>query len=273
MMDIYILFKKYTDVEKLKLDIKFFEINGIKYQTGNVEINAEDFKILNNEGIIRILDDQTDDAEALYDFFMKIDSKYQHMYFYEMEKLNNIFTNKNNYSAEEVKYAKKIFLRRARKMSFSQISSIKSKSGAMNSVQNVNKNANWFLWIGILSILNIIAFILNQKINFLIGLNLDYFILGIFNGISKAMSSNLMIYGYIISIALSLFYILIWRKSKEFQKNYYLVGLIIYLIDTIFSIIIKQWYQFGFHVLALWILYRGFSLIKDMPSNKIENQN
>ncbi len=132
---------------------------------------------------------------------------------------------------------------------------------------------SWFLWIGILSALNIIAVIFQQNISFVTGLGLNYGILGVMDGIHRALGVDLMSLGYFLTFLVSGVFIWIWRKSKQQNKNYYLTGLILYGVDTLIFLFLKQWYSFGFHILALSGLYVGYkALLRSIRESKIKEE-
>ena len=120
---------------------------------------------------------------------------------------------------------------------------------------------SWFLWIGILSALNLIALIIHQNLQFIAGLGINYLILGMMEGIRRVTGVNLMLLGYTLTFLVSGLFIFIWKKSKQENKSIYLTGLIIYGLDTIIFVFTKEWFSLGFHVFALLMLGNGYNAL------------
>jgi hypothetical protein len=186
--------------------------------------------------------------------------------------------NPDDWTNEEHILAQEIFKQRNLKATAEIIkSSRKEKIETVKKEQLKQKNvisggASWFLWIGILSALNIIAIIAHQNIQFIYGLGINYIILGMMEGIQRATDLNLIVLGYSLAFLVSGLFIVIWKKSKQGNKGIYLTGLIIYGLDTIIFIFMKEWFNFGFHVFAFILLSTGYNalLVKIKETKEIK---
>ena len=189
----------------------------------------------------------------------------------------DVILNPEEWTKEEISLANVISKQRNLKLTTEIIKSLrKDKNAEKINEQTKQKQlllggASWFLWIGIISALNITAVIFRQNISFLTGLGLNYGILGMMDGIRRASGIDLMPLGFILTFLVSGLFIWIWSKSKQKNKKFYLTGLIIYGIDTLIFLLLKQWYDLGFHVLALFGLYYGYkALLKSISELKKE---
>jgi hypothetical protein len=108
----------------------------------------------------------------------------------------------------------------------SERQSIKSKGQKM-----IQSGASWLLWIGILSIINLIAITLNQNLSFIIGLNINYFFIGISQGVQDSLNIDISYISLILGVLMSGLFVWLGIKSKKKIKSAYLVGLILYSID------------------------------------------
>ena len=88
-------------------------------------------------------------------------------------------------------------------------------------------------------------------------------ILGVTEGFRRATNIDLMPLGYAISLLVSGLFILVWRFSKKENKTIYLSGLIVYGIDTVIFYFNKDWFGFGFHILAILMIYTGYKALID----------
>ena len=194
-----------------------------------------------------------------------IDDHY--MYSLSDNDILDVIVNPEEWTEEEITLAKEISKQRNLQLTAELIKSLrKDKNSEKINEQTKQKNfisggISWFLWIGILSTLNIIALIFRQNISFITGLGLNYGILGMMDGIRRATGTDLMPLGFCLAFLLSGFFIWIWRKSKQNNNNYYLGGLIIYGVDTLIFLFLKQWYALGFHVFAFSGMYYGYKAL------------
>ena len=203
-----------------------------------------------------------------------------YMYSLSDNDILDVIVNPEEWTEEEISLAKEISKQRNLKLTAELIKLLRKDKNTdkLNEQTKLSKlisgGTSWFLWIGIISALNIIAVIFRQNVNFVSGLGINYGILGIMDGIRRASGIDLMSLGCVLSFLVSGLFIWIWRKSKQQNKNYYLTGLIIYGLDTLFFLFLKQWYGLGFHVLALLGLYSGYKALLTSISDlkKIEGR-
>lgn len=270
MIDRFILYKIFVDTGELQLVMNLFKVNGIKYETKNIDIINDEIVIINEKGIIKILESKLDKADKLLKLYNEAESADKEIFFFDDTEIMKISLNNKDFDKKRVRCANKIQSIRFILMPFSKQMSLINKSNQkkIDPERAIINGANWFLWIGILSIFNIVAILFNQNLSFIVGLNYNYFFLGVMNGLNEATGINLMWLGYVLSITCSLLFVLIWNKSKNYNKRFYLTGLILYSIDTIPPLFTKQFFNFGFHVFALWILFVGYSQFKKMHENK-----
>lgn len=123
--------------------------------------------------------------------------------------------------------------------------------------------SNWFLWIGILSIVNIVlGFVSN--IQFVFGLGVTQLI----QGISLATSTEIL--GVVLSLVISAFYIwTYYLAAKKEQLWAYATGWVIYFLDAlIFLVLLTQVFDFSIiwslllHAILLVVLYSSNPLVK-----------
>ncbi len=189
------------------------------------------------------------------------------MYSLSDNDIIDAIVNPEDWTKEEHVLAQEIFKQRNLKPTAETIkSSRKEKIETVRTEELKQKNlilggASWFLWIGILSTLNLIALIIHQNLQFIAGLGINYFILGMMDGIRRATGVNLILLGYALTFIVSGLFIFIWKKSKQENKAIYLTGLIIYGLDTIIFVFTKEWFSLGFHVFALLMLGNGYNAL------------
>ena len=201
-----------------------------------------------------------------------------YMYSLSDNDILETIVNPEEWTEEEISLAYEISKQRNLKLTADLIKSLRKEKNVVKIIdinektkqsKQISGGISWFLWIGILSALNIIAVIFQQNISFVTGLGLNYGILGIMDGFRRVTGIDVMPFGFCLSFLVSGLIIWIWRKSKQENKNYYLTGLIIYGLDTLIFLFTKQWYSLGFHILALLGLYYGYkALLKSISELK-----
>ena len=131
--------------------------------------------------------------------------------------------------------------------------------------------SNWFLWIGILSIVNIVlGFVSN--IQFVFGLGVTQLIQGI------TLATGTEILGVVLSLVISAFYIwTYYLAARKEQLCVYATGWVIYFLDAlIFLVLLTQVFDFSIiwslllHAILLVVLYSSNPLVKSNTRQSIK---
>jgi len=120
-------------------------------------------------------------------------------------------------------------------------------------------SGRWFFWISILSLVNIVFYFININEYFVLGMGIPYLI----NGILQSVFNTSSVMGLIFNIIFIGFFVYVGYLSIGENKSGFIAGLIIYLMDTIFFIAYGELIAIAFHLVAIFMITRGFlSLIK-----------
>jgi len=201
-----------------------------------------------------------------------------YMYSLSDNDIIDAIVNPDGWSEEEQTLAKEISKQRDLKPTAKLIKSLRKDKEAVNisdetkQRNSITNGVSWFLWIAILSSCNTIALIFHQNLHFVVGLGINYVLLGIMEGIQRASGANLIPIGFVLTFVISGLFLWIWTKSKKENQKIYLTGLIIYGIDTIIFVFTKDWFSIAFHLFAFWVLFVGYRalLTKKINENKKE---
>jgi len=202
------------------------------------------------------------------------------MYTLSDNDIIDVIVNPEEWTEREIKLAKQIAEDRSLKPTAELIKSLRKTKHIEDSEKErkqtkiISNGTSWFLWIAILSSLNIVALIFKQNINFVIGLGTNYVIIGTMDAIRRITGTNFTALAIILSFLVSGLFILIWNKSKKGNHKVYLIGMIWYGLDTLIFITSKDWYSIGFHIFALIGLYGGYKalLTKRKETKNIEKE-
>jgi len=197
-----------------------------------------------------------------------------YMYSLSDNDIIDAIVNPDGWSEEEQTLAKEISKQRDLKPTAKLIKSLRKDKEAVNisdetkQRNSITNGVSWFLWIAILSSCNTIALIFHQNLHFVVGLGINYVLLGIMEGIQRASGANLIPIGFFLTFVVSGLFLWIWTKSKKENQKIYLTGLIIYGIDTIIFIFTKEWFSIAFHLFAFWVLFVGYRALLTIKKNE-----
>ena len=270
-MDEFIEYQRFSTLDEATPLIDLLDINQIPFKIDDsamrFDMSATSINPLESGIVIQVREIDRDKIERLNQRSTEIPVNDHYMYSLSDNDIIDAIVNPEDWTKEEHVLAQEIFKQRNLKPTAETIkSSRKEKIETVRTEELKQKNlilggASWFLWIGILSTLNLIALIIHQNLQFIAGLGINYFILGMMDGIRRATGVNLILLGYALTFIVSGLFIFIWKKSKQENKAIYLTGLIIYGLDTIIFVFTKEWFSLGFHVFALLMLGNGYNAL------------
>ena len=270
-MDEFIEYQRFSTLDEATPLIDLLDINQIPFKIDDSAMrfvmSATSINPLESGIVIQVREIDRDKIERLNQRSTEIPVNDHYMYSLSDNDIIDAIVNPEDWTKEEHVLAQVIFKQRNLKPTAETI-----KSSRKEKIETVKKEelkqkslilggTSWFLWIGILSALNLIAIIIHQNLQFIAGLGINYFILGMMDGIRRTTGINLIVLGYVLTFLVSGLFIFIWKKSKQENKAIYLTGLIIYGLDTIIFVFTKEWFSLGFHIFALLMLGNGYNAL------------
>jgi hypothetical protein len=118
----------------------------------------------------------------------------------------------------------------------------------------VKNSANWFFLIAGLSVVNSIFYLSGGKYTFLIGLGITQFIAGFAKGFGEG---QLIPFAVILTLLIAAMFAALGLFSRKLMAWAFVTGIILYILDALLFIWVKDWLSFGFHVIALYFLVLG----------------
>ena len=281
----FIEYQRFSSLEEVRAFVDLLNDNGIPFEiddsTNRFDLSAITSVSPMESGIsikIRVADKEK--VDKLNQQIKQPVACEHYMYSLSDEDIIDAVVNPEEWTNEESILANEIMKQRnikptAEIIKSSRFEKIETKKNEKpTQKKTVSGGASWFLWIGILSMINLIFLITQQNVQFLVGLGLNYVILGISDGIRISMEIDLMPLAYVLTFIVSGLYLLIWHKSKNENKTAYLIGLIIYGLDTVVFVFSKDWFCLGFHIFAIIMLSTGYNaLIVKKKETETANQN
>ena len=130
--------------------------------------------------------------------------------------------------------------------------------------------AKWFYGIAVLSLVNTAMSLTQSNIRFPVGLGITQVIDAFALIASEETPAVSMIFKIVSVIFSSIFAGIIalfgWLALKK-KSWAFIVGMIIFSLDSALSLLFKDWISLGFHVLALICICKGFIALKNI--NKV----
>lgn len=122
-------------------------------------------------------------------------------------------------------------------------------------LRRVRSSAGWFTWIAGLSLLNSLVTVFNGNWNFVVGLGSTQLVDGFLS--NPDGSASIMALAIDFAIA-ALFYMFSYFGKK--RKTWaFIIGMVIYALDTLIFVWVKDLPSIGFHIYALYWIFLGFN--------------
>ena len=117
----------------------------------------------------------------------------------------------------------------------------------------VKASARWFWWIAGLSLINTIAAMADSKFHFIVGLGFTQLV----DGISKKLTGSVGFGALFFDVLFAaLFFGFGWVAGKG-RDWAFILGMIAYALDALLFLFAKDVIGIGFHLFALWCIYKG----------------
>jgi hypothetical protein len=119
----------------------------------------------------------------------------------------------------------------------------------------MRRGASWFLWIGLLSVVNSVLMFADGGKFFVAGLGVNLVV----DTVAKQMPNGGIVADIIVNGIVVLLFTLFWLQARKGAKWAFLVGMALYAADSFIFFAAQDWLAFGFHMFALWRIWTGFS--------------
>lgn len=271
-MDEFIEYRKFYSIDEARVLTDLLDVNYIQFKVDDsnnrFDMSATSINPSEKGISIQIREVDKDKVDKLYARVAEtVAANDNYMYSLSDNDIIDAVVNPEEWTNEEHLIAKEIMKQRKLVPTASIIkTSRKEKTESKNNIasrQNklISGGASWFLLIGIISMLNIIFFATKQDVQFILGLGINYIILGVADGIKQSLGLNLFPIAYVLTFLISTVFLFIWKNSKSESKTVYLIGLILYGLDSLIFVFSKEWWNLGFHIFAFLLLANGYNAL------------
>jgi len=276
-MDNFIEYQRFPTIESAVELIDILEENDISYRIndslGSFDIAASNMSPFDKQVVVFIEEENFEKVNLLFinENSPKEDNADDDHYLYSFsdEDIIEVIANPEDWAELEVTLANQIAKERdlkitavaiksARKERFEEQLKVEAETKAQ-----ISGGYSWFIWIGILSIINSIDILFHNQLFFIFGLGITPFI----DALTNVSKGDYNVIGLIINVFISSIFILLWVFAKRKQRWAFLFGMILYGLDTLLFIIIKDWWCVGFHIFVLIMIYYGIVSLNKKKKN------
>ena len=118
--------------------------------------------------------------------------------------------------------------------------------------------ARWFYIIGGLSLVTSIISLLGSNMIFLVSLGLTVFANAMAREIASRVGDAVIIVALVIDVLAAGVFILLGYFGSKHQPWAFIVGMVLYLLDSIVFLVFGEWLAVAFHAFALFSIFGGY---------------
>ncbi|HYE84643.1 MAG TPA: hypothetical protein VEG39_21080 [Clostridia bacterium] len=125
----------------------------------------------------------------------------------------------------------------------------------------VKDGAGWFYWIAGLSVINTLITFFGGNWNFVIGLGITQ----VLDAIAYEFSLEAGNIFNLIAVAMDIFIAGIFAyfglQAGKRKRWAFILGMVLYALDGLLFLLVSDWMSIGFHILALYSIFKGYRAI------------
>ncbi|MDR0332287.1 MAG: hypothetical protein LBI15_02375 [Dysgonamonadaceae bacterium] len=283
----FIEYQTFSDLQEASELTNLLNANQIPFEIDDsamrFDISARDLNPIAEGIIIKINADDVERVDKINPRKKEIDCLDDHfLYSFSDNDIMDILVNPEEWTDEEIELAKEIAKQRNLQLTVEAVKYSRKKSYTekekkvreqITEENEIIGRASWFGAIGSLSLLNSLFIIFQVGFFFPVGLAIDIFILGSVSGVEMATDTDLTSLRFVLISLMPILFFWIGRKSRKGNLKVYLVGMILYAIDTSLCLLTQYWVGLVFHLFVLFALCDGYiRLIKNKRAKELEQE-
>jgi hypothetical protein len=127
-------------------------------------------------------------------------------------------------------------------------------------VRQLKSGASWFYWVAGLSLVNSIVAFSGSSWHFLFGLGITQ----IFDGLRENLGGAGTIVVLALDLAAAGLFILFGVFANKGHLWAFITGMVLFGLDGLLFVLVRDWLGVGFHAFVLYCLYRGMSACRQL---------
>ncbi len=209
-----------------------------------VRIKVEDFKTV----------DELVQVQSKSEVDLLGDDHYLHTF--SNEDIIDTIANPEDWSRAEIKLAKNIAQQRKIDLSIKKLNKFKQKNIDENNKKAgklLKNTSNWFILIAIFSVINSVFLVVELPIKFTLGLGISEFT----NGILLAFTGKMGLLNIVVTVFISLIYVVFWYLARKKMEWALIAGVIFYGFDTILLLVFQDFLSVAVHIVIIVFILIG----------------
>ena len=131
----------------------------------------------------------------------------------------------------------------------------------------VKRGANWFYWIAALSVVNSLAFVAGAKLHFLGGLGVTELADAVIDAaVRQGGPGALRAVSVVFDLVAVIGFALAGYFAHKLSRTAFIIGIVVYVIDTVIVLLLGSWFMAAFHAFALYGLILGFLACRELKA-------
>ena len=135
-----------------------------------------------------------------------------------------------------------------------------------DALRTVQSSASWFWWVAGLSLINTVGAMLDSSYGMVLGLGITQFLDAIFlyGADGESVQPTLAVRGIHLALVLAVagVFVAIGVFAKRHSAMAFVVGMALYLADSLIYVVASDWIGVGFHAFVLFMLWGGYSTLR-----------
>lgn len=137
----------------------------------------------------------------------------------------------------------------------------------LNLKKQVESGANWFFLIAGLSLVNSVLILINVEWGFFFGLGITQIIDSIAVEFGEKAGYLARIVAFSLDVIAASVFVLFGFLSKKNRSWAFVTGMILYALDAMLFLIVKDFFNVAFHAFALYCIFNGFKASRTLRAN------
>lgn len=130
-----------------------------------------------------------------------------------------------------------------------------------------HSGSGWFTTIAVLSVINTVLIFADSSISFPVGLGTSLFAIAFLKHSPEKNTGLVLAIGlFLLAISFAIIATM-WVCKVQARKGKlwaYILGLSIYAVDSLLSLVFQDWLGFGFHVWGIYSIWLGYQACKQL---------
>jgi hypothetical protein len=131
-------------------------------------------------------------------------------------------------------------------------------------VAQMRSGGSWFYWVAGLSLINSFAALSGTNRRFIIGLGITQVI----DGFGSKLEGGGKLVVLLLDLLVAGFFVLLGVFAVKGHRWAFIVGMVLFALDGLIFLLVRDWLGVGFHVFILYCLFRGLTACQQLARTR-----